>query len=119
MKNLYYILKNKEIIPVDSVITWAEEFQKQSSIIKQNNFRTILGKSIFVSTVFIGINTSLNDEKPLLFETMIFGGKHDHYKVKYHTYNEAEEGHEKAVKLAKSTVISRTINNILNYFKNG
>lgn len=50
---------------------------------------------------------------------MIFGGKHDHYKVRYHTYDEAEEGHEEAVKLAKSTILSKTINNILNYFKNG
>lgn len=39
-------------------------------------------------------------ETPLLFETMIFGGKNDGFTKRYATWEEAERGHTEAVKIA-------------------
>ena len=35
--------------------------------------------------------------RPILFETMIFGGEHDQYQERYATREEAVEGHARAV----------------------
>ena len=54
-----------------------------------------------VSTMFLGINHSLDHEAPILFETMIFGGKQDQYQERYSTWDEAEQGHKLACELIK------------------
>jgi len=36
-----------------------------------------------------------------LFETMIFGGEHDQYQVRYSTWDDALNGHQFAVNLAQ------------------
>lgn len=53
-----------------------------------------------VSTVFLGMDHDILQEEssPILFETMIFGGEHDDYMRRYHTYDEAQSGHHKIVK---------------------
>jgi hypothetical protein len=58
-----------------------------------------------VSTVFLGIDHGFGD-RPLWFETMIFGGPHDEYQERYETYEQAEEGHKRALELAYSTAES-------------
>lgn len=55
---------------------------------------------VLVSTVFLALDHSHGRGKPILFETMIFGGKHDHYEERYCTWDEALEGHKKACELA-------------------
>ncbi len=48
-----------------------------------------------VSTVFLGINHQWKpDELPVLFETMVFGGTHDGFTVRYSTLPEAKIGHD-------------------------
>ncbi len=51
-----------------------------------------------VSTVFLGCNHAHGGgERPLLFETMIFGGDYDQEMVRYCTEGEALRGHRRAV----------------------
>ena len=57
---------------------------------------------VTVSTVFLGLNHSFGGDKPVLFETMIFGGEHDELQARYHTRKEAEEGHETIVQILRS-----------------
>lgn len=57
---------------------------------------------IYISTSFLWINTSFL-EHPLLWETMIFGGKHHMYQKRYGSSEEARAGHEKAIKLVKES----------------
>lgn len=52
--------------------------------------------NVEISTVFLGINHSMLHEAPVLFETVIFGGDHDQYQQRYHTWAEAEAGHKEA-----------------------
>ena len=91
-----YILKDKKIIPVD-LMTWAKWFETDERVIKQ----TKIG-DVKISTIFLGIEHGYEDGKPLLFETMIFGGDHDQYQERYTSYEDAENGHEKAVTLTKT-----------------
>jgi len=98
MKFKFYLLKDKNIIGTNNIYEWGKMFEDfKSRIIAQDNFREIL-----ISTVFLGINHGFDEEKPLLFETMIFGGKNDGYTDRYNTYSEAEEGHKKAVELVRN-----------------
>ena len=55
-----------------------------------------------VSTVFLGIDYGFGAGEPVLFETMIFGGKHDGFQNRYLTWKEAEKGHKKAMELVKT-----------------
>jgi len=56
-----------------------------------------------ISTIFLGLDHQLGDGPPLLFETMILGGKHDQDQWRYHTWDEAMEGHKAAVKLVSGS----------------
>lgn len=50
-----------------------------------------------VSTVFKGIDDRPdNEDAPLLFETMIFGGAHNYERHRSSTWREAEEYHKRA-----------------------
>jgi hypothetical protein len=50
-----------------------------------------------ISTVHLVINHQWRDGPPLIFETMIFGGKHDQCAWRYATEEQALEGHTKIV----------------------
>lgn len=54
----------------------------------------------FVSTVFLGIDISLVSDRPMLFQTVIFGGPHHNYQNVWATWEEAEQGHKEACELA-------------------
>lgn len=59
----------------------------------------------YVSTVFLGLDHSFtDDETPVLWETMIFGGPHDMYQDRYTSREDAVAGHAKAVKLAMTPI---------------
>ena len=47
-----------------------------------------------ISTVFLGIDYQFGEGPPLLFETMVFGGKLDAEQERYGTWDEAEAGHQ-------------------------
>jgi hypothetical protein len=66
--------------------------------------RTVLAPYT-ISTVFLGIDHQfLSDGPPILFETMIFGGKFDsgEYQTRCSTWAEAEIMHQKAVSVAEA-----------------
>lgn len=77
-------------------IEWAKWFENvENRIVKKTTIR-----DIEVSTVFLGLDHSFfSDKKPILFETMIFGGEQEGYQERYSTWAEAEEGHQKACEM--------------------
>ena len=91
-----YILKGKRTVPEHDLMKWARWFETAERHVAND----YVGK-IQVSTVFLGIDHSFSGGRPLLFETMIFGGKHDEYQKRYHTWEEAEKGHKMTLKLVK------------------
>jgi hypothetical protein len=91
-----YILEGKKVVVEHDLIKWASWLETAERHIADDRF----GK-VRISTAFLGVDHNFSGGKPILFETMIFGGKHDGYQERYHTWEEAERGHKKAIKLLK------------------
>lgn len=52
-----------------------------------------------ISTVFLGVDHGWGGGPPLLFETMVFGGNYDEYQDRYSSWQDAEEGHARVVRM--------------------
>jgi hypothetical protein len=91
----YYLLQGKTPVktPFDE---WIRKFnyEDKGRRIKQ----TTIG-DVDISTVFLGMDHQIFEGKPMLFETMVFGGEHDRYQERYSTWEEAEAGHQKVCEL--------------------
>ena len=112
----YYILDGKIPVKCGDINEWGKWFERKPG---EEGTKRIVARTeqgdVSVSTVFIGIDhrfgvdpdipeDQLNDEDaPVIFETMIFGGEHDDYQVRYHTWEQAEAGHKRACVLAGIT----------------
>lgn len=63
---------------------------------------------IQISTVFLGIDHNrVGAGPPVLFETMIFGGKYNCEQRRYCTWDEAERGHAGMLALVKESERTR------------
>lgn len=112
-KVFHYILEKGKIKKADlfEMAKWFEENSEARIVDK-----TELDGGVSVSTVFLCIDHNFlnfaepwegkkNNHRPILFETMIFGGEHDQYQVRYATFAEAKKGHWEAVDIAKGKKI--------------
>lgn len=85
-----YILKDGKPILENDIIKWSEWFEMANRYIAENNY-----DDVRVSTVFLGLDHGFNvNGPPVLFETMVFGGKHDGYQERYETKEQAIKGHK-------------------------
>lgn len=92
-----YILKGHIPVQTDDLKEWSEWFDKCDRTVKITDMRIWFNR-VVVSTVFLSLDHNYHkDGDPILFETMIFGGKHDQYCNRYSTWAEAEAGHDKIV----------------------
>lgn len=69
---------------------------------ERNNSRTIARHiigDVIVSTVFLGLDHSWDGEIPVLWETMVFNGRHDQWQDRYISYEDALEGHQQTIEL--------------------
>ncbi len=92
-----YILDNDE--PIEATMEeWSAFFASPERIVASD----MLG-DVRVSTVFIGMDMGYEflttQHKPVLWETMIFGGDHDQYQERYTSAADARAGHYRAVNL--------------------
>lgn len=82
------LLFNKESEPID-MTEWAR-------LMRDDAYRVIAYTQTDhaqVSTVWLGVNTSIFGGPPQIFETMIFGGKRNGEITRYATVAEARLGH--------------------------
>lgn len=88
MKMGYYILDGeKNVVPCD-------DFYKMSEFMGMSVGRNS-HNGIEVSTVFLSMEHGIDENgRPILFESMVFGGPHDGMQARYCTWKEAEAGHE-------------------------
>ncbi|MET2951737.1 hypothetical protein ABXV18_27025 [Vibrio owensii] len=56
----------------------------------------------YVSTVFLCLAHGIKNDEPVLFETMVFGGRDDGLMIRATTKSEAEAIHNKVVKRVKT-----------------
>src|SRR5690606_15935421 len=96
MRPLYYRLDpiTHEVIPIegeDAVLQWAAEQEIMDRCVD----RTLVFSNVLVSTVFLGLDHSFSDnDPPLIFETMVFGGPLDGDQIRYSTWEQAQSGHD-------------------------
>lgn len=90
-----YKLVGKEVVPCASIDEWSTEFKKDRTVAKN----TVGGS--FVSTVFLATDDSFGGSRPLLFETVVFGGPLEGEQERYSTWDEAERGHQAMVARVK------------------
>lgn len=93
-----YILDENDNPKVEKdIIKWAQWFEanREKRILRQDKLGNIM-----VSTVFLGIDHNFFETgRPVLWETMIFGGKDEMYQERYSSRDEALKGHEKALEM--------------------
>ncbi len=101
----YFKLAGHKTVPC-SMQEWSDNLQHQSKVVAQDKLEC----GALVSTVFLGLNHSfIPGGPPILFETMIFDwvepsltgamgeSPHEDYQERYCTWDEAVEGHKRAV----------------------
>ena len=92
---MYWILNGKTPIKVEEVKEWAQWFEANS---RKVDVTKIAG--VVISTIFLGLDFNFSEDgPPILFETEIFGGRHDQQMVRYTTWDIAEEGHKRMVEM--------------------
>jgi len=96
---MWYTLDNNNKPIAAASITeaakWLDE-NLERKVVKQDH----LDDGVWVSTVFLGLDHAWpKGNTPILWETMIFGGEHDQYQDRYTSYEDALEGHKKALTL--------------------
>ncbi len=93
-----YILVGKKIVPEKDFLKWAKWFESANRVIERNHIGRYL-----VSTVFLGIDHNFwGKGKPVLFETMVFGGKgNGDMEGRYTNFASAIKGHNIVVKKLK------------------
>jgi hypothetical protein len=97
----HYILAGQVPVHVD-LMTWAVWFE---DIENRRIARTDISDSIWVSTVFLGLDHGFDEGgAPVLFETMIFGGPQNNELWRCAFYNQALRQHAMAVELARQSV---------------
>jgi len=94
---MYYLLKDTKTVKCKNLIKWAQTISTMNRTVAKTKIR-----KVEVSTVFLGLDHSFDSEKPLLFETMVFGGKFDGHQERYTTWEKAKIGHDTIVKKIKS-----------------
>ena len=96
---MWYILdENNKPVASASIIeaaTWLDKNPERKAV-KQEHINDVR-----ISTVFLTLDHAWpkDDITPVLWETMIFGGEHDQYMDRYTSYEDALEGHQKALNL--------------------
>lgn len=97
MSSDYYTLDaGGEPIPCPDFQRYAEWFETAERHIGNDK-----RDGVHVSTVFLGMDHGYGDEEgPVLWETMIFGGPHNEYQERYTSRLAALAGHQRALALA-------------------
>ena len=103
-----YILDGHAPVAEPDLTKCAEWFETAKRTVANDTATvTLSGKNVGevkVSTIFLGLDHSFGGPRPLLFETMVFGGPLDQECKRYSTWDEAVKGHE----LMKGRVLEAT-----------
>jgi hypothetical protein len=97
--SLYYYLNPDHSVRECTLEEWADQFEDMCRKHNKHVASDII-KGNHISTVWLGSNHNYYEVgKPLIFETMIFeeDSSQDIYCARYSTWDEAIEGHKKAI----------------------
>lgn len=117
VRRVFYTLdKNGNPVEVDDYIQVGELFDDiKKRILKRSQVKC--GR-VRISTVFLVINHAHSYAEnifPVLWETMIFGGKYSGWCIRYNSREAAKRGHNAAVRLAQGQKPSKIGGEIESY----
>ena len=105
----HYTLVDREPVKLETLKAWVEEVARRDRTAAETGVdpwridETVIGE-VEISTVFLGLDHNfLRRGPPILFETMILGGRLDHSRNRCATWGEAQAMHAEAVRLARAT----------------
>lgn len=95
---IYFYLNDDHSVRECTLEEWANQFEELSMADKKHVGMDEIN-DCDVSTVWLGMNHNYFGGRPLLFETMVFRGNSglEEYCERYSTWDEAVEGHRKAI----------------------
>lgn len=103
MSDKYILDENGHPIPCDDLIVWEKWFEKANRQLQRTELVIDDETEVTVSTVFLGMDHNFVGSKPLLYETMVFGGDNDGLCHRTSTAGEASRMHQVVV----DTVINK------------
>jgi hypothetical protein len=94
----FYILNDRNEVIKAEYSAYADFMSSPRKIVAQDMI-----EHVQVSTVFLGTDHSYasNNPRPIVFETMIFGGRQSQKQWRYTLYTEALEMHQKLLLLVR------------------
>jgi hypothetical protein len=98
---MYYKLVGRDVVP-GTIEDFIGSMNDPSRIIE----KTEIG-NVSISTVFLCLDHSFigsTKGKPLVFETMVFGGKYNDEQIRYSTLDKAEAGHKEMIDKVKDSI---------------
>ncbi len=95
MSERYILDSDGDPIAEEDLLTWGKWFEDASTNGERTVGRKMIG-NVLVSTVFLALEHSFGAETsiPLLYETLVFGGKLNQEMERYSTKEQALEGHQ-------------------------
>jgi hypothetical protein len=95
-----YILNDAGLpVPCPDLLEWGRWFENTG---KRVLARTRVDDQTEVSTVFLGLDHNWGDGRPILWETLVFGGPLDGEMYRYETRLQAQRGHDEMVEKCKA-----------------
>ena len=108
----YVLNEVGEPVPCEDVLQWAQWFEKADRCVDSDQVSKI--EDVVVSTVFLGLDCDFSGKgPPLLWETRVFGGKHDQEQERYTIRADAETGHQRWVELVRASVSKRIASEVV------
>lgn len=107
MAHLYILDENGDPQPVEDPLVWARWFHTANRTVSCDLDEGDSGKTIRVSTVFLGIDHSFSfgrNAPPVLWETMVFGGVLDGEMDRYTSKEAAALGHQEMCQRVSETL---------------
>jgi hypothetical protein len=99
-----YISDGKIAVECEDLMKWGMWFETAKRHVADE-----IVNGVRISTVFLGMDHSFNDGKPILFETMVFGGDLNGEMDRCSTWDEAVAMHETMVKRVSQEKANETI----------
>ena len=92
LKRCFYYTLDEQNRPVKEpdLLKWATWYEKS-----RRHLGNLRVGDVRISTIFLGLDFNLVNDSPLLWETMVFGGEFDRQIQRYHSYEDALNGHQR------------------------
>ena len=93
-----YTLNRHEPVRCNDLRSWKAWMESPQRLIQETSLEDQPQNPVRVCTAFLGIDVSFGVGEPILFETMVLGGKWDRELFRYYTWKAAYEGHAAIVR---------------------